>query len=73
MTDLSTAQAVIGVDYDEFKPETFRAFTVTLDGEEKRFRYFIQALRWAQENAESILFLTSFDNYEADLKRPTRH
>lgn len=66
-------QAVIGVDYDEFKPETLRAFTVSLDGEEKRFTYFISAIRWAEENAESLLYLSSVDNYMADLKRPTKH
>lgn len=66
-------QAVIGVDYDEFKPETLRAFTVNLDGEEKRFTYFIEAVRWAEENADSILYLSSVDNLEADLNRPERH
>lgn len=66
-------QAVIGVDYDEFKPETFRAFTVNFEGKEYRFLTMRKAVEFAGENADRVMYLSSVDNFTADLRQASKN
>jgi hypothetical protein len=66
--------AMIGVDYDELKPETFRAFEVTVYNPyptvlaTRRFQDFEQAEKYALGLAGGYMALSSVDNFIADLQ-----
>lgn len=67
--------AFIGVDYEEFKPETFSGYDVEVrDGQhefmaKEHFDDLSAAEEWAEERASRVYYLSSFDNYAADKAR----
>lgn len=58
--------AMIGIDYDEFHPETFRSVFVSIDGDRTDFTTWDSALLFASEHADKIFNLSSVDNFGAD-------
>lgn len=65
----------IGVDYDEFKPETFRAFFVRIGERETRFDDWESAVSFAEKSGNPVMRLSSVDNFASDLdqSQPTAH
>ncbi len=65
--------AFIEADYQEFKPETFKGYTVRVGaggGPSKHFKTTDEAGDFARDQgAETVFLLSSCDNYESDRKR----
>ncbi len=76
MSDFTTT-AFINADYEEYKPETFNGFVVTIYSAdnsvvtEGRFQISDDAMRFASQ-ADKIVQLSSVDHYLYDLRRPTQ-
>jgi hypothetical protein len=63
--------AFIGVDYVEFKPETFKGYFVKTDDDQKGgYRTHAEALAYAGSKAVRVYDLSSVDHYEIDRKKP---
>jgi hypothetical protein len=70
------AIALIGVDYEEYKPETYKGVYVTIDGTEKKFpgknfdEDVIKAQNWITMNYSdrAIFHSSSVDNFKSDRK-----
>lgn len=63
--------AFIGVDYVEFKPQTFNGYFVMIDDERKDgYRTHAEAVAYARSKAIRVYDLSSVDHYETDRKRP---
>lgn len=60
--------AVIGVDYVEFEPETFKGFVII--GQPDRYQTLALAEKaaWAAGH-DAVLFSSACDNYLADLRQ----
>lgn len=59
----------IGVDYDEFKPETFRGYFVYDRGKRSdNYQTMAEAEAKAFSMSDRVMYLSSVDNYEADTK-----
>ena len=64
--------AFMGIDYDEFKPEMFRAVTVEVYDErhslhsQGAFPSWDAAVTYAESIADKIFYLSSVDDFKAD-------
>lgn len=63
----------VSVDYEEFKPETFRGFVVAHGGESSRFDDWDAAVSHANSLSKRVLYMSSCDNYAADIKNRVVH
>jgi hypothetical protein len=57
--------AIIHADYDEYRPETFRGYTVNKNG---RFQTLEEAVEYAGSIADRVMTSSTVDNYEYDLE-----
>lgn len=72
----SQRAAMIGVVYDEFKPETYKRIEVSIGGNVTPFTghffaAYINASRFASENADETMHLSSVDDFAQDLQTQT--
>lgn len=71
----------VSVDYDDFKPETYRGFILSMDGETRRFFTgdpavdLLAMMEWMRdEGHKSFQNSSSFDDFVADsLRREKAH
>lgn len=66
--DPTATRAFINVDYEEFKPWTFKGVDVSIGEVTTRFPNLDEAYAFAHENAEIVLSSSSVDNYRQDIK-----
>ena len=72
-TPFNGPTASIRADYEEFRPETFKGFTVELSEEpganHGHFQTEAEAEAFAHSRAERVYFMSSCDHYKQDVAR----
>ncbi|WP_428414522.1 hypothetical protein [Pararhizobium sp.] len=64
-TESEKTFAIVHADYEEFRPETFRGYTVNKD---RRFPTLDEAVEYAASIADRVATSSTVDNYECDLE-----
>ena len=70
-------KAYIQADYEEFEPQTYRAITVEINGEVRRFEQsplsaYRHAVDYAQAHADKVFEMSSLDNLCSDMNKEHR-
>lgn len=66
--DDDIVSAVVSVDYEEFKPWTFKGVDVTVGDDTTRFESLEEAYSFAHEKADIVLNSSSVGDYIEDRK-----